>query len=377
MRRLILLLPLLALIGLPLHSQPVASTDIRVTGCNRVALSEDARPSYTISGAWLSPFELALVDPPMNRLVRVSTQGRRIGVQSKDVEIAVKEAFQENFLPISIQTDPSGAWLELVGGRLAKLASAERVVATRDLWGTSLDGGAKLIAILGWSVAGSDIFGYGNFELADSSIRTGYFRINLDNPSDAMILTSKPNGDTSQLWYRLGLPFVASIGERGYALRLDDRLALVESSPGAPLRTFGVFTGRLSGPPSLPPFVTPLDFVMIMKKLSVSTAPMGLYAWHGKLYLLWKYNDDSGSEWFISRIDPEKPASKALDARVSLDSEAEHLMIIPGPEYWAFVEKGPVKDYMTQATKSILFAPVETIEAAFVGNRVLCGGAPR
>jgi hypothetical protein len=336
-------------------------------------LTEDARPAFTISGAWVSPDELVLVDAPENRLVRVDTRGRRTGIQSKDVETTLRNAFEESFLPVSIRTAKGETWLELVGGRLAKLSSIDRVLATHDLWGTQLGHGAKLIAILGWTIAGDDLFGYGNFELSDKSIETGFFRISLDNKADAEILSSKPNGATTQLWYRLGLPFIASIGEAGYALKMDDGLSLVKSLPGEEgLGRVGRFTGALGSPPGLTPFETPDDFKTIMGKLSSSTTPMGLYGWDGKLYLLWRYQDSNRGDWKVTRINPKKPAKEAWEATVILPSHAAQLMLIPGPRHWALVEKGSVEGYMTQSTDSVIFVPASRITSGFADKQLLC-----
>lgn len=371
------ILPILLLVAsLPLAGQSAPLKNLPSEGCSRTILKEDARPAYTLSGAWQTPSQLALVDIVENRVVTINPEGRFTGFQPKTVEAAIESAFQESFLPISAQRGQDGTWIELVGGRFAKVTTGEQgeeVAATQDLWGTELEKDAKLIAVLGWALAGDNIFGYGNFEMSDESIRTGFFRNTLEGHSDGNVLYSRPNGDTTQLWYRLGLPFVTSIGETGYALNMDKRLSIVKSAPGGDsISTVGGFTGQLRTPAAIPPFESPNDFPKIMEKLSSSTAPMGLHGWNGKLYLLWRRQSGEGGTWLLSRIDPERPASEALEATATVNSDAEHLLAIPGPKYWAFVEKGPVEGYMSQASDSVLFAPSSGIRSDFAHGQVLC-----
>lgn len=372
MRRLLPLLLLLPLIGAPLNGQGSLSTESKTDSCFRVSLEVAARPGYTSSGAWINPEELVLVDAVNNNLLTIDPEGHLVRKQSKDVEDTVTKTFRENFLPVAVVTGTDGVWLELVGARMAKLSGTEKVMETVDLWGTQIDS-VKFGGAWRWTLAGDDIFGLGQFQLRDKSETAGFFRIDLNDPSKSTLLRIVPDGSTTQLWYRIGLPLVTSLGETGYALSMERPVSIVKSSPGAKkLEPLGTFTALLKAPPALLPFEDAGDFQKIMKKLTSSTAPMGLHGWNGKLYLLWRYQSQDRSKWLLSRIDPERPHAEMMEATVTLSSEANELITVPGPRYWAFVEQGPVEGYLTQSTNSILFVPTARVQEAFIHGQALC-----
>jgi hypothetical protein len=130
---------------------------------------------------------------------------------------------------------------------------------------------------------------------------------------------------------------------------VDDRLEYV-----------GTLPSQIDFSPQLPSFESPDDLPLIMKMVEASTMPTGLYGWEHSLYLLWRKPEGAKTLWFLTRIYPNKQPRT-----VSIKTSANHLTVVPGPNAWAFVEKGRVRSWGEQNIDSILLVPAERIRSAF------------
>ena len=82
--------------------------------------------------------------------------------------------------------------------------------------------------------------------------------------------------------------------------------------------------------------------------------PAGLYSQGKELFILYHGSDKSGTRWSVAAVDPTKPDSHRP---LTLPTRSNWVTMVPGPEYWAILEQGPVLGPATQTTTSVLLAP--------------------
>lgn len=383
--------------------------------CERVTLVGSAKPKYTVSASWIAPDQLVIVDAVRNNLLRIGLRGELLGWQSPRVDAKVSEVLSTSFLPVAAESTDDGVWVELTGTRMVKLWGGFSYQVGVDLWGLDMHGKARLIGIFDWTIAGDDLFGFGSFRLMEPGRRgekaVGFFRVNLsslkngavtdyrildvgyassreggDDTGDGKPVEYMPVSNPMHLWYRLGQSYTTSIGSTGYALLIFDSngdgiprtLGLVESQQGESSLVFlGTFTSVLQDIPELPEFEHATDQREVMNGFQAVTAPAGLYSWGKKLVLLWRWVADDRSRWILSVIDPhvrteEGRVRPRVESQVVVNSPAAHLVVAPGPDRWAFIEKGPVSGFGIQSVDTVLFVPAEILSASFSAGGVLC-----
>jgi hypothetical protein len=80
----------------------------------------------------------------------------------------------------------------------------------------------------------------------------------------------------------------------------------------------------------------------------------GLYSQGKELFLFHHEPGTPGPTWRLVAVDPAKPGSPRF---LTLPSRATWVTVIPGPDYWAVLEQGPVLAPATQTTTSVLLVP--------------------
>lgn len=233
------------------------------------------------------------------------------------------------------------AWIwELVGG------GGHSVAACSDLYRPTGDGDRKGLA--------------------------GLVRFPLDRPQDFEVLLERPLDSALRFACRLSLPLIASLEDGSiYALvpgdpKLDDperrETRIYRAAPGAdaaePLRES---LDGLSRWPKLTMDARTHELPLVMSEIEMATMPVGLFGWEGSLYLLARSPLPAlRTEWTLFRVDPE---AGAIEGRMSLASEANHLIVVPGRERWALLEKGPVLSFGAQELLRIVWMPAEQLRA--------------
>ena len=153
---------------------------------------------------------------------------------------------------------------------------------------------------------------------------------------------------------------LALVGDRLFALEYGEPSRVHELAPEK--RTL------VSFPPGfgmLPPF--PVDLVAEAAALrwaanvQATPIPVGLYAQGGFLYLATREPANQGATtWRLHRIDP---VSDRLLGSLVLPTAAADLLILPGEQQWALIEKGPYKAGFVHDTLGMVLIPAATIQA--------------
>jgi hypothetical protein len=213
-------------------------------------------------------------------------------------------------------------------------------------------------------VLGEDtVLAVATVEHPNGSWVSGLVRLRFSSDNFEMI-KEWPADDPAGVYYRIGQPYLAALGKKGYFLEIGEAVSLYEISepPQVSLRLISRSESvlpkgireRLSG------LQGPRDTVGLYQVIEQQTVPAGLYASDGFLFLLRRVEERSGeASWSIEKIDPAKGG--VVHSTV-LPSRAHHLTVIPGASRWALLEKGVVKGAGDQDVASVIFVPSWLIE---------------
>jgi hypothetical protein len=333
--------------------------------CSRVPI--DDPPSWVTSGVFDGK-SLVMVDVADQELVRL------LPGAAKPVETATAlSRYIEGFSPTRIRPKGEGEFVvELAGGRrFVKLGRnlGYRGKADFALSGKRKDGTG--MSLIDWIVAGQNVFGYADIEGEGTGLkrwRNGLVRFPIDHADDFTVLRERPFPDPSRIFWKLTYPFLASPSDRTvYAVLFDTQIGLYKLE-GETTELKALPTRVLPAPlreqlaPILPDLLVPDDFVDVMREVERSTIPAGLYSFDKDLFLLFRVFKDGSSHWWLSKISRGQKEEELLWT-VPIPSRANHLTVVPGPEAWAFLEKGPVKAWGRQDMKTILYVSSSQMRA--------------
>ncbi len=319
----------------------------------RVSLSQT--PHWTISGAWSSGGDkLFLVDVLRNSILEYDAEG---GL----VETIANRGFD---LPVLIHGAESGLfWIEDEDGRLLLVDEEMRTRQEVDLKKEVISPLGSLISVSGWAPLGaSELVVFGDMRQGKESVGV-VLRVPLDKPSKFEILREIPIESIAHRFFLIGQPYLAGVrGEAFFAIMGGD--PEVFASDGRGMRGFRLIRKseterQLLIAPHLPTRVTMSTTAPLFKQLEGAAYPAGIYGWKDSLFVLMRTPVSNGSLWTLLKIDP-KTFGVVWDRRI--DTQANHLVVVPGEKYWAFVEKGPVKGPGDQAVPSFLRVPSAIID---------------
>ena len=243
---------ILAVVPAPVALSQSTSVD---SNCPRRSLGAAERPSWTVSADWLSDDELVIVDSLPNRLLHYRGAGEFLEVDDTPLRASVTEKLG-NFHPSSVvSTGGPQHWLELTGGRLIRVQGSESLGEPLNLLGLAVGPARRIGALFDWALAGSDLVGFGNLKNAEGVWTTGFYRVNLGNPSEARVLKELPRYAPEKLWYRVGFNYITSLGDTGFVLEIGEHLSIAKSeATSGELRTLNAFPVEIREPPELPDF---------------------------------------------------------------------------------------------------------------------------
>lgn len=317
--------------------------------CSRAVLTP-SKTTWIYSGVWSGP-NLRLNDIRSRSILTFDKSGQ------EGAPLVFPGA-----IPLRLTASGNSYFLETLGQDVLTLDSGLAVAGRRNLFRESLQTGRRITAIFNWEVAGNDLIGLSDLQpdvpgkVQDLS---AFLRFPLSNPAKYTVLTPYPSEAEIEL-YRLGHPFVATVGSTAYVLKPLGRVGILENQPGSrELKPLNAFPEGFDLPPLIPGFRTNADYPEIMSVVEQSAMPVGLYSWGQALFVLTRRPVSDGTEWALSKIDP---ARDQLLGTTVLPTRAHHLAVVPGPDQWAFLEKGRVKGRWNQELESVLYVSAKAFQ---------------
>ena len=265
--------------------------------------------------------------------------------------------------PARVAALPSGFLVQEPDVKLLWLDEGLVPVRSVDLSDSATVAGERVGALFAWQPVSVDsIFAFGQTVSEGGTWWNGFFRIDgLERESETTIerIDEVPLGAAEAELFTFGYPYVAIAGKQPYFLRMNGAARIVEGT--ADRRRLDAFPERLRKVPVLPPIEGVASVPVVMKGLERARIAAGLYGRGDQLYVLGREPAAEGVRWTVSRIDP---ARDAVVRTVTLPTRAPHLVVVPGPDRWAIVEKGAVRAMGDQEVPSLLLVPTPWIEEA-------------
>lgn len=338
---------LTTLLALPLHAQNL---------CRQVEFSTD--PAWTISGAWTKDgSSLLVVDALDSKVLRYSAEGKLLEALTKETS-----GFPKDFHPSSIQATDTGFLLLSETARILTLGDDLSYKGEVNLLDTAKGRQGHLSSVFDWAaVSGDEIAAFSDIKLANGEWKTAFTRVPLKNPAGFKVLGSFGVDEPGRNFYLFGHPYIATLGNKIYAVAMGGTPGIVEISGGEKAARSLRDAMPQQARPSLPPKKGFETVRSLFQTIEGSTIPVGLVGWREHLYLLARRPSprNEGTAWSLSKIEP---ASGKVVYTAEIPSSARHLTMVPGPNDWAFIEKGEVKGLGQQEIASMRLVSSQIIE---------------
>ncbi|MCP4545527.1 MAG: hypothetical protein GY835_03540 [bacterium] len=236
----------------------------------------------------------------------------------------------------------------------------------------------RLLEVYDWSPMSEGILAFGDLESPEEYQESAFLYFDFDDAGQNQIFYRIAITDNVRNHYTRNMPYIATLGNVGYILFMDERPAIGEVTFGEGIRRLQFFPEDFRSRPQLVRREAWTNAGMgarqathFYKSLEMSTMAAGLYAWDGYLYLLAKEAIAQNGEtaWWLIKLDPRDGMELS---RVRLPTGAAHLTVVTG-EVWGFIEKGPVQGigamhgpYMK--TDSMVLIPAGWLEDPYGGR---------
>jgi len=326
----------------------------------------EKNPLWVISGAWSGAGDkLYLADTMRQEIIAINLEGEVLPPQSVPLDGTGHSSFS------LLRSGRSGFLLELSDGAILRLDEDLNKGAgpVTNLVGTvssQSTGQTRTVASLfAWAAVGDHVFAFGDIKQDSPPWVSGFLEIPLANPADFdFFLDLRLSlGDPIVSFYQLGLNLIEAQGSTAYVLVMDDPPYLTITEPGEEPEIVAVESvcgqrpsvPKVSGFESLPP---------AYRALERSEGPLGVYSQGDHVFLLCRKQIDGSLGFALAEVDLSSGEAISL---VPIETDAAHLTIIPGPRYWAFVEKGPV----VAAESGGPYMPITSVQmipATTIGN---------
>jgi len=310
-------------------------------------------PSWTLSGVWAPDDKLLLVDVLRSQIKSYSPSGAFEGTISKEFK------GQKFTKPLTMQYASGGRfWVEDEDGRFVLLDRGYRILKVVDLKALAKGPFGELRAVYQWVPLDNEFFIFGDLVKGEEAT-SAFMRIPLDHPEQSQVVAQIGINDPARRFYFLGSPYLAAARGNPYYVAMDQTPHVASPSPQKIYFTLGT-DKQVVKRPRLPEEHGRAASHDIYQALEESTLPSGLYGWHENLYVLARIPGTLGrTHWLLLKVDPKTGGT--IWSR-PIDSMANHLVVVPGEKYWAFVEKGPVEDAGLQQVASFLRVPSHQFE---------------
>lgn len=322
------------------------------------SLSLTPEPYWVFSGAWSADgSSILLLDVARKSLLSYPVDGGPAAVVMGTGEA---DDSPENQLSL-IQGDAGGFVLEGPNGYLQRLGPG---LETVEELGWTLDEASRepgLKSLDSWAVSGDDILLYGDYRHFSGTWLSVFAKASLDDPDDLEILEWLPARHPARRFYLNAQQYLTTLNGKGYFLLQDDPVSvwevdLLQEGTDSLRRLEGILPSQLSHRVDLP---APQGVDSVPKLYAAQKQVRSITALFGQgdhLYLLGREPDGSETRWSLTVVDP---TSDRVVRTLYLPSRAPHLIVLPGPRYWAVVEKGDVEAFGTQQVMGARLLPSE------------------
>jgi hypothetical protein len=310
-------------------------------------------PAWTYSGVW-SNNSLLLVDVMRSSIMIYNYEGV---FQRHLPAISGGHSFSE---PSTLKAAGGRYWLEDEDGKFLSLDARLKFLGPPlDLKMKAIGPQGSIRAVLQWIPSEDHLLVFGDL-YKDNEVASAFLWVPIENPGRFEILGTIDIEDPARTFYTVGLPLLAVVNGEPWYLVMDEVTYL--AGPGRRFKfTIPGKVGRedlrrteLTKDRSL--YATQTVF----RQLEEARLLPGIYGWHGALFLLARSPMERGrSTWSMMKLDPR---SGSIRWHRLIDSTANHLIVVPGEQYWAFIEKGPVHSPGVQPVNSFLRVPATTFD---------------
>lgn len=327
-----------------------AAWESAITG-EKVTFSDADAPRWTFAGAPEGK-NLLLLDVLKGEILKFSAQGKllqRISDRGFEVPAHMQRAGRDTI------------WVEGEDGRLVVLNNQLQPQGKPiDLTNQVKSPLGALISVLLWvPLDDSNILVAGDLQRGKSA--TGaILRVPLAEPSKFQVLWEIGVETPAHRSLLVGLPLLAAVNGQPFFLEVGAVPRIVKPD-GRVLRIVRVTSaGRQTlSPPEFPARFSMDTTAALFKELERTPYPAGIYGSNGFLYVLMRTPTAEGTLWTLLKIDPR---TEDVVWNREIESSANHLFAVPGNDYWAFVEKGPVKGPGNQQVTGFLRVPAQVVE---------------
>jgi len=337
--------------------------------CIRTAL--ESPPPWMWSGAWTQDgLRLLLVDVVTGEIDVYDTSGhlertiRHLGTGPLDFN-----------RPNRIVSSKEGYWIQ--DGVAHFVFLDKKLIPTDGVDTANVAPGVTGVprAFFDWTAASGHIYGLGDILTSDEgrTWKRGWLEMDLSDPARYRIFRPAPSDDGLHRLYRMGYHYAAAEGDRVFFLLMEqDGPWILQVSPK--IRRMNSFPPGLSSLPRPPSFESGQNAALVYAFVEQATYPAALYAWGGKLFVLSRAPGVQGStRWILHVIDPDHDT---LEGHLTLPSQAHHLVVIPGPKYWALVEKGPVQESGREPIDRVSFLNANLFRDPSAWEDGICSPSP-
>jgi hypothetical protein len=364
-----------SLVGVCAYSALLAQTAFSKVGngtttdCSEVTLTR--KPGWTLSGSFTPDgSQLLIVDSLYNTILRYGSSGESLGPVGEPTKSMVADE-----LPVTGKFRGEDFILEGTDGLMLFDKNFHRVTTKKFQLATNHEGW-KITGLWEWQPVGkTDIvafadIGHGSNPYLEKNAKSAFIRFPLQDPTQFEILQSdKVTGPPNKGYFRSTYTYITSLGETAYYLSMNEGLALYRQEKGKGQENISERLPKGLTSPPLRDWQRASDFLGWMADVEKESMPAGLFGWNGSLYLLYRTPQRGGTRWMLYGIDP---TGKMQPSRVELPIQANHVTVIPGPQKWAFLEKGPVVAYGGQDISRALFISSDLLKTPLRASSMLC-----
>lgn len=260
-----------------------------------------------------------------------------------------------------LQGDSGGWAVQFKGGRFITLDDSMSPRDQIELFTETRRGDERVESVesaFNWTTGGGFLYTCSDYKSGELW-NTGLVRIPLQEPSQFKVVREFTLEHPMYIHCRLGYELLSTIGSTAFALVMEDE-PRIEVFAGEEWEGVSTIELELGERPEIPNYESRDGFALTMRVVEMATMPVSVIARDEQLYVLSRRPGIARRTiWSLTRIDPHY--GEVL-GNAELPSVSPHLTIVPGEEYWAFVEKGSVRRLGDQDTSRIMYIASERIK---------------